>query len=44
MKPYKIFCREIYKNHPQGRGILPFDFWMEKYQEELESGYEFLNS
>ena len=43
MKPYKIFCREIYDTHPQGKGILKFSFWLEKYEDELKEGYQFLN-
>jgi hypothetical protein len=42
MKPYKVFCREIYNSHPQGKGILKFHFWVEKYQNELIEGYEYL--
>ena len=39
---FKIFCREIYNSHPQGKGIYKFNFWMEKYKEELLEGFEML--
>lgn len=39
---FKIFCTEIYNSHPQGKGIYKFDFWIEKYKEELLEGFEML--
>lgn len=41
---FKIFCKEIYKSHPQGRGIYKFDFWMEKYNDEMIIAFEVLTN
>jgi len=38
---YERFCRKEYKRHPQGYKILPFELWKEKYQDELEAGFEY---
>jgi hypothetical protein len=39
---YNVYCREIYNKHPQGKGILSYKFFLEKYDEELKIGFEFL--
>ena len=41
---YKIFCREIYNTHPQGKGIYKFEFWYDKYQDELIEGFKYLTN
>jgi len=40
---YKTFCRQIYQTHPQGKGIFNFDFFVEKFGDELEEAFLILN-
>lgn len=39
---YEIFLKEIYNSHPQGKGILKFDFWKIKFEDELLEAFEML--
>lgn len=39
MKAYNKFCLKIYETHPQGRGILTFKFFEEKFRDELQEGF-----
>lgn len=38
---YEKFCRQEYKRHPQGKGIFTFQFWEEKFRDELEEAFEY---
>jgi len=40
-KMFSGFCRNIYKNHPQGNGILKYKFWLAKYNQDLIEAYEY---
>lgn len=39
MKSQKAFFRKIYQTHPQGKGILTFDFFVKKFGDELHEAF-----